>query len=178
VGGKGNAQWYEWLKPPSPHDEASGMSDLSNLLGDVYGDANPDAAPVRHEPAAGSRAPEWSSDSQLDKAFSDWVPGQPPSGGDDLTAALTAALSETPAPVAPAPTPMAPAPMAHAPMPSLAHALAEAPSAPRTGAWTSAAPAASPAPAVVHGAPSGGGYWSPGDDDIFPSSRGGKGKKK
>ena len=32
------------------------MSDLSNLLGDVYGDhSSPDAAPVRHEPAAADR---------------------------------------------------------------------------------------------------------------------------
>jgi hypothetical protein len=34
------------------------MSDLSNLLGDVYGDhSSPDAAPVRHEPAAYDRMP-------------------------------------------------------------------------------------------------------------------------
>ena len=54
------------------------MSDLSNLLGDVYGDhSSPDAAPVRHEPAASDRV--------------------------DLTAGLTAALA-APAP-APAPLP-------------------------------------------------------------------------
>jgi hypothetical protein len=55
------------------------MSDLSNLLGDVYGDhSSPDAAPVRHEPAAADRV--------------------------DLTAGLTAAFA-APAP-APAPAPM------------------------------------------------------------------------
>lgn len=55
------------------------MSDLSNLLGDVYGDhSSPDAAPVRHEPAAADRF--------------------------DLTAGLAAALT-VPAP-APAPAPM------------------------------------------------------------------------
>ena len=54
------------------------MSDLSNLLGDVYGDhSSPDAAPVRHEPAAADRM--------------------------DLTAGLSAALAPAPAP---APTPM------------------------------------------------------------------------
>ena len=43
------------------------MSDLSRLLEDVYrsGPATP-AAPV---------APSWSSDSALDDAFADWVPG-------------------------------------------------------------------------------------------------------
>jgi hypothetical protein len=58
------------------------MSDLSNLLGDVYGDHSADAAPVRHEPAAAERS------------ASDF----------DLTAALSAALNDqAPAPVA-APT--------------------------------------------------------------------------
>ena len=60
------------------------MSDLSNLLGDVYGDHSPDAAPVRREPAAAERS----------------------SGDFDLTAALSAALNTdtavAPAPVVPA----------------------------------------------------------------------------
>lgn len=56
------------------------MSDLSNLLGDVYGDhSSPDAAPVRHEPTAANRL--------------------------DLTAGLTAALT-IPAAPAPMPTPV------------------------------------------------------------------------
>ena len=66
------------------------MSDLSNLLGDVYGDhSSPDAAPVRHEPAAADRL--------------------------DLTAGLTAAFA-VPAPApAPMPTPIVDLPAAEAP---------------------------------------------------------------
>jgi hypothetical protein len=143
------------------------MSDLSNLLGDVYGDHPPDAAPVRREPAAHERAPEWSSESQLDRAFDGWVPGEPPtSAGSDLTDALAAAL----APSAPAPEPV--------PMPTLAQALSEAPVAPRS-AWTaSSAPAPAPAPApMTVSAPAASGFWSPGDDDIFPMAKGSKKKK-
>jgi hypothetical protein len=40
------------------------MSDLSQLLGDLYADD----APV-------AKAPEWSSDEALDDAFASWVPG-------------------------------------------------------------------------------------------------------
>ena len=40
------------------------MSDLSQLLGDLYADDTPVA-----------KAPEWSSDEALDDAFSSWVPG-------------------------------------------------------------------------------------------------------
>ena len=66
------------------------MSDLSNLLGDVYGDhSSADAAPVRHEPAAADRV--------------------------DLAAGMTAALS-TPAPApVPAPQPMVDLSAAEAP---------------------------------------------------------------
>ena len=39
------------------------MSDLSQLLGDLYADDAP------------TRAPEWSSEEALDEAFSEWVPG-------------------------------------------------------------------------------------------------------
>ena len=69
------------------------MSDLSNLLGDVYGDhSSPDAAPVRHEPTAADRV--------------------------DLTAGLTAALT-VPAPApAPAPLPMVDLSVSEAPAPA------------------------------------------------------------
>lgn len=40
------------------------MSDLSQLLGDLYADDNP------------PKAPAWSSDEALDGVFSTWVPGQ------------------------------------------------------------------------------------------------------
>jgi hypothetical protein len=139
------------------------MSDLSNLLGDVYGDhSDPDAAPVRREPAAGERAPEWAADAQLDRAFDGWVPGEPPTGrSDDLTSALAAALTPAPAPEA-------------VPMPT----VAQAPAAPAPASWTSAAPAAAVAAPVMVTAPASSSFWSFGDDDIFPSSKGGKKAKK
>jgi hypothetical protein len=147
------------------------MSDLSNLLGDVYGDHSPDAAPVRRELSADQRAPEWAAESQLDRAFDGWVPGEPPTAArpDDLTAALSAALA------APAPAPAAPV-YETVPMPTIA---AAAPAVEAPAAWTtSAAPAPAPAPAVV-AAPATVAMWSPGDDDIFPMAKAGrKGKKK
>ena len=154
------------------------MSDLSNLLGDVYGDHSPDAAPVRRELPAEQRAPEWAAESQLDRAFDGWVPGEPPTAArpDDLTAALSAALA-APAPAAPAPAPAPAAPAYDAvPMPTLA---AAAPAVEAPAAWTtSAAPSPAPAPAVV-AAPAAVALWSPGDDDIFPMAKAGrKGKKK
>ena len=75
------------------------MSDLSNLLGDVYGDhSSPDAAPVRHEPAAADRV--------------------------DLTAGLTAALSVP----APAPMPSVDLSVAEAPAQAWTSAPAPMPS--------------------------------------------------
>lgn len=140
------------------------MSDLSNLLGDVYGDhSDPDAAPVRREPAAGERAPEWAAESQLDRAFDGWVPGEPPTGrSDDLTSALSAALAPAPAPQA-------------VPMPT----LGQAQPAPAPTSWTSAAPAAAVASApVMVTAPAASSFWTFGDDDIFPSSKGAKKAKR
>jgi hypothetical protein len=141
------------------------MSDLSNLLGDVYGDhSSPDGPPVRREPAAAERAPEWAGDSQLDRAFENWVPGEPPTGREDLTDALSAALA-TPAP-APVVEPVA--------LPTLAAAPAPAPEAPK--AWTSGSVATAPV-AVAVAAPAMS-TWTFGDDDIFPMSRGGKKAQK
>jgi len=163
------------------------MSDLSNLLGDLYGEhGNPDGPPVRHEPPAGERAPEWASDSRLDQAFEDWTPeahgagSVPMTTDDDLTAALSAALGSAPAAPAPTPPPAmlqgpadiaapvtdrvpAPAPVAPAP----------APAAPSAG-WASA-PADAPAvPAQVATSvpvPAGPRMWVRGDDDIFPGRK-------
>src|SRR5436190_17213398 len=72
------------------------MGDLSNLLGDVYGDDDGDgtgkhaakdtdapkdaAAPkdgAEATPDEGT-APEWSADERLDEAFAEWSPGPPP----------------------------------------------------------------------------------------------------
>jgi hypothetical protein len=122
------------LKPGTRRDEVLYMSDLSNLLGDVYGDHSPDDAPVRREPSA------------VDRAYG---------GGEDLTAALSAALNAE-VPNVPAPLPVAPAPAVNL-----------------TDAATNAGWAASPAaPSMSVSAPvpamAGGGLWAPGDDDIFP----------
>ena len=78
------------------------MGDLSNLLGDVYGDDDGDgdkdaagkaaadkaatnkAAPEGATEAAPqeSGAPEWSADERLDEAFAEWSPGPPPEAPD------------------------------------------------------------------------------------------------
>ncbi|HVM08210.1 MAG TPA: hypothetical protein VM345_07110 [Acidimicrobiales bacterium] len=168
------------------------MSDLSNLLGDLYGDSsNPDGPPVRHEPAAAERS-EWSA-RRTD---------------DDLAAALSAALAEPPVapamPAAPMPAPAmpeayapqvefsapAPAPAAPAmptmPVMPIAQQAPVAPVAPARGAWT-AAPAEMPAPVAVAVAPApvaapvmpaGPRMWARGDDDIFPIAGGAKKKRK
>lgn len=90
------------------------MADLSNLLGDVYGDAGepgaagdaPPVAPVDRAP----EAPAWADESRLDEAFADWKPepleaavARVPTSApldDDLAAALSAALADAPRPVA------------------------------------------------------------------------------
>lgn len=46
-----------------PRADTIFMSDLSQLLGDLYADDTP------------AKAPAWSSDEALDEAFSSWVPG-------------------------------------------------------------------------------------------------------
>ncbi|MBW3556915.1 MAG: hypothetical protein KY454_08265 [Actinobacteria bacterium] len=168
------------------------MSDLSNLLGDVYGHNSASDAPPAPKAPAGGRAPEWASDSQLDRAFADWEPearyplapapapapvAQPsPSADDHLVAALSAALTESlPHPTAPAPAPAVapqPAPVV-APVPRPAQAMTPTPPA-------SPGPAAVPAPApMVVAAPGvAAKAWAPGDDDIFPNAKGAKNKKR
>jgi len=64
------------------------MADLSNLLGNVYGDdadgepATPEPTPQHRDaaptaPDTMSRAPEWADESVLDAAFANWTPGPP-----------------------------------------------------------------------------------------------------
>lgn len=174
-------------------DDNVNMSDLSNLLGDVYGhQSSPDARPVRHEPPASDRAPEWASDSQLDRAFADWQPEarypltpEPAAAGrsdDHLVDALSAALAETAAPApaaAPLPAPAAysaPAPYAPPAAPP-AYAQAPAPYAAPAAYAPAYAPAPAPyvpAPAVVAPPAVAARAWTPGDDDIFPKGRGAK----
>lgn len=72
------------------------MSDLSRLLGDVYGsgpvqdravDTVTDEAPAETSPLA--ELPAWSDDAVLDEAFADWVPGPPSSAPAAERNALT-----------------------------------------------------------------------------------------
>ena len=130
------------LKPGRADVEVTYMSDLTNLLGDLYGDtSNPDGPPVRREAPAFDRT-------------------RGSRGDDDLATALSAALAEPPTPVAPAP-----APVVHT---ASQPVEAQVSSSPR-GAWT--APPAQHAEPVYTSSPvatvtSGG--WSVGDDDIVP----------
>ena len=91
------------------------MSDLSNLLGAVYGSSDPDGPSTPHEPSAADRAAQAVAPPRID---------------DDLAAALSAALVSStpennvgmPAPVAPPPaTTYAPAPVPPAPAPEPAY---------------------------------------------------------
>lgn len=166
-------------------DDTMDMSDLSNLLGDVYGhQSGPETPPARREQPAPEQEPEWASDSQLDRAFADWEPEArypltpTPPADDDLAAALSAALGAP----APAPAPPEPAP-AYRPAPSVPQ-----PSRPAAGPTPAAVPAPTPAPGpapppapapVVVAAPGvASRAWAPGDDDIFPNSGKAKGKAK
>jgi hypothetical protein len=84
------------------------MADLSNLLGDVYGEPEPEPAAPSATPAAPTApaAPAWAADSRLDEAFADWTPeplervvAKAPTSApldDDLAAALSAALADAP----------------------------------------------------------------------------------
>jgi len=76
-------------RAPEASDVAS-MSDLSQLLGDLYSDETP--VP---------KAPEWSSEEALDDAFASWVPG-PAEGAAAAEHAIVAdVLDDAPAHVAP-----------------------------------------------------------------------------
>ena len=129
------------------------MSDLSNLLGAVYGSNDPDGPSTRHEPSAAERAQ---------------VPAAPPRIDDDLAAALSAALvTSTPDASVGAPPPMAHAP-AQSPAPAFAAAPAPAPVAQPAVVAPAPQPAYTPTYASVSVA------WSHGDDDILPMSPGKK----
>ena len=120
------------------------MSDLSNLLGAVYGSSDPDGPSTPHEPSAAERAQAPEAAPQID---------------DDLAAALSAALvTSTPTPNVGTPAPMPAAPQAAAPMPAAPEPVAVHAPEPAYTPTYSAAPVS----------------WSKGDDDIFPSSLGKK----
>jgi hypothetical protein len=171
------------------------MADLSNLLGDVYGD-DPDGEPVHREPSPRDRAPDWAEESVLDAAFANWVPGPPPDAPaaerdvfgprpadpasaaplpDDLAAALSAALVEAPPSdltALPPPAPLPDADTAPPPAPQMSSLEPDA-GAMEAGSWSELA-AARRADAD-HSDPFGGALpmtarlpWQRGDDDILP----------
>lgn len=49
------------------------MSDLSRVLGDLYGDNEPNIPASTYRPTA----PEWADEDRLDEAFASWTPGPP-----------------------------------------------------------------------------------------------------
>ena len=166
-------------------DETMDMSDLSNLLGDVYGQqSGSEAPPARREQPATERAPEWASDSQLDRAFADWEPEArypltPTAPADhDLAAALSAALGS-----APAPAPEPPPAPAYRPAPSVSQPPRAVPRPTPTAVHAPAptavpAPPPAPAPVVVAAPGVASRAWVPGDDDIFPNKGKAKNKKR
>lgn len=139
-------------------DDALCMSDLSNLLGAVYGSSDPDGPATYHEPSAAERV-QAPAPARID---------------DDLAAALSAALvtsapdhqvgAPAPAMAAPVyspPTVAAPALVATAPRP-----VAQVAGAP---SFATAAPAPAPQAAFTPSTYNTGMVmWSHGDDDIFP----------
>lgn len=127
------------LKRGRPTVEVIHMSDLSNLLGNVYDTGNPDGPPVRREPSADERL-EGPGEIRFD----------PPAS--ELESEITSAISEAVVESQPAP---APQPVQPAPQPVAYEAPAPAPQQ----SWN--APAAVTAPVT-------GPTWRPGDDDIFP----------
>jgi hypothetical protein len=168
------------------------MSDLSKVLGDLYGgEGEPSATPNRNFRA---EAPEWADEDRLDQAFADWTPGPTADAhpaeremshvldmpavphahlDEDLAGALSAALvdagsgePEVPAASAPAYT-----------FPD----LADLPSMDLHAAATVPAPAPAPVETYVEPiafepvAPAPVGPWSRTDDDILPG-KGAKGK--
>lgn len=166
------------LKTTTGRDENLDMSDLSNLLGAVYGETDPDGPPVRHEAPASQRmeAAGWGQHIVAFEASASSV------NDDDIASALSAALmnaapvsSPAPAPAFEAPAPVvslvetpAPAPMAPA-EPVFAAPAATAPST-----WSNAATAVMAPPVAAVAPPR---LWIFGDDDIFPGAKGTKGKK-
>jgi hypothetical protein len=164
------------------------MSDLSKVLGDLYGgDDEPSVAPPRNFRA---EAPEWADDDRLDEAFSSWTPGPPPEAhameremsfvidtpalpaahlDDDLAATLSAALvdagsdnGEVDLPVASAPAYSLPALSEDPATMSFPDGFPVAPAGPAMAElMTEVVPVSQPEPARP---------WSRADDDILPAA--------
>ncbi|CAA9258476.1 MAG: hypothetical protein AVDCRST_MAG50-2744 [uncultured Acidimicrobiales bacterium] len=173
------------------------MSDLSHLLGDVYGERDPDSPPVAGEPSADERGMGSSARKpgapDIDDLLRFSAPARPgaapgPALDDDLAAALSAALGDVakpvpaataadfddmPPPPAPKPAPVAPArQQAAAPASSPAAAVRVPTPQPPAGssAWSAAPHRATVEASAGNPMPAQHRLWQPGDDDIFPSA--------
>lgn len=118
------------------------MSDLSNLLGAVYGN-DADGAPVRREAAAADRLTSFDSQGT----------------GDELAAALSAALVDGNTAV-PAPAPRMTNDLRVTPPQLQSEVPAPAPAPRQT--WNASAPVAAPVASIPMR------IWEFGDDDIVP----------
>jgi hypothetical protein len=178
------------------------MPDLSDLLGDVYGEPEEEAPPA---PPTGPGTPEWADDEHLDRAFSEWTPGPgadapaaerdmfapaPASPAtrlaDDLAAALSEAVLAESAPPDEAAYEMdeaeadvvddavtsEPPHPEPAPVPSPAAPVAHGD--PATAALHDLEPVTEPTP-VVAPAPVHQAGWQRSDDDILPTGRAARG---
>ena len=125
------------------------MSDLSQLLDDLYALPGTDTDIDTDDAPAATRAPAWSSEEALDEVFASWVPG-PGDGASSAERSIVAGMDD--APVAEVPSRAAwlvdTEPAAPEPVETLATAAADAALAPLTL------------------------RWSPTDDDILPRKRG------
>jgi hypothetical protein len=90
------------------------VSDLSRLLGDVYGTDAVEDHVVEAVPAqelagelAGADLPAWADEALLDEAFADWVPGPPSDAPAAERDALTALATEPTEAVLPLPETLA-----------------------------------------------------------------------
>lgn len=136
------------------------MSDLSRLLGDVYGTGPAEKDAVEPTDAPVADAPSWADESLLDEAFADWVPGPPSDAPADERAALTdLAAGPAPEPVGAQPVP---ATLAEA-LPAEAEWFFDVPAEPVAAETPVAEPVAdadTAAPVVP---------WQRADDDLLPS---------
>jgi hypothetical protein len=150
------------------------MSDLSRLLGNVYGDDAPATdAPATFDEAVPTRAvaklPEWADEDVLDEAFAHWVPGPPA----DAPAAERSMLTELAADTIPAAPTAAPAAE-----PAFAQPVVEIDDSSHDDLYQPMIDpllAAVTAQAAIEHAVSRG--WQRGDDDILPAKSGGKSRR-
>ena len=165
--------------------DAFPMPDLSEMLGDVYGEPE---EPVPTAPSSGSATPEWADDEHLDRAFAEWTPGpdadapaaergmfapaQAAPGNrlaDDLAAALSeAVLAESTEEDDGVETEAAHHDVVETPEPLTSRSLADL--EPEVAREPEPAPAPAPMTFPAHKA-----GWQRSDDDILPTGKAAKG---